>query len=546
MRPSLWHVSLLALALAGAPLPAAAQRAMEYGVQLHFSQGWPLALYGRLDTLGNPPIRDSLPWALVEREPGVFEYPPHLAAYMEELRARGMTMIMTFAHRNPLYDGGETPYTPEGRAAFAAYVVQALKDWGGLIRAVEIGNEINGNFVTGPAAQDRAGSYAALLEVVYAAVKAHDPQVLVLGGATHSVPLGLFREMFEDGALQAMDGIALHPYRPVPEHLDTELSQLRALMEEFGGAKPVYATEFTHAFTDPAEAPSYMARMLALMVDSGVREAYWYALLDQEAYPDTGLIDDNGRQKPAFEAFRFLRRVLLGAGELERLSDDPLLHHYAFGPEGAANRAQVIWGAPRLVPLPPGADVYAPDGTPRAGAAEIRIGPDPVVVVGPETLRPGPTGVLGDALLQFGHAPWDYAVVGADGKAVPLTRIDWEWTSYLGTPWSKPLRVNADSLVPGGGGASPLAVSETFVSPEAGEMLLDAAWTVTKDTSDGVTLEILLNGTRLMAAEVRGHMALEDFPVTLGKGDRLEFRVGPGETVSGDNVVRRLQIRRSD
>ncbi|QDL94727.1 hypothetical protein FDP22_22915 (plasmid) [Paroceanicella profunda] len=557
MRPNRWHVLLLVggLALAAA-LPAPAQTtpaqttparpAMEYGVQMHFSQGWPLALYGRLDALGDPPIRDSLPWQLVEQAPGVFAYPEHLTAYMEALRARGMTMIMTFAHRNPLYEAGETPHGPEAYAAFAAYVVQALKDWGGLIRAVEIGNEINGNFVTGPAREDRAGTYAALLKVVYAAVKAQDPEVLVLGGATHSIPLGLFREMFEDGALDAMDGIALHPYRPVPEHVDTELAWLHDLMEAFGGAKPVYATEFTNAFETPEQAPGYMARMLALMAGAGVREAYWYALLDQEAYPNTGLIDEAGRQKPAFEAFRFLRRVLLGAGPVTRLSDDPLLHHYAFGAPGAAGRAQLIWGAPRRLALPPGAAVYAPDGTPRAGAAEILIGPEPVVVVGPETLAPEASPVLGDALLQYGGPPWEYAVVDAAGTATPLTRIDWEWTSYLGTPWSKPLRVNADSLVPGGGGAAPLHVAEIFVAPEAGPMRIDAEWRVTKDTSDGVTLEILRNGTRLMAAQVSRAMVLEDFPVTLAAGDRLEFRIGPGPTVTGDNVERRVQIRRAE
>ena len=57
---------------------------------------------------------------------------------------------------------------------------------------------------------------------------------------------------------------------------------------------------------------------------------------------------------------------------------------------------------------------------------------------------------------QFGEGDWQYFAKGSTGTMNPLELIDWDWTSYYGTKYTKPLRVNADSIAPAGDGAKPV------------------------------------------------------------------------------------------
>jgi arabinogalactan endo-1,4-beta-galactosidase len=101
------------------------------------------------------------------------------------------------------HDGGSTPYTQAGVRAFASYTAEVLRRFPE-IGMVEVGNEMNSaTFAWGPGWQgsieERAASYVRLLAATSAAVRAERPDVTVLGGAAHSIPIAWFREIFLRG-----------------------------------------------------------------------------------------------------------------------------------------------------------------------------------------------------------------------------------------------------------------------------------------------------------------------------------------------------------
>ena len=91
------------------------------GINIHFHDAKPgememLAAGGfkfvRIDMLWNQK------WSATEKEKGVYDFSAYDHQF-DDLKARQMHAICIFAYGNPLYDGGLSPHTDEGRQAFA-------------------------------------------------------------------------------------------------------------------------------------------------------------------------------------------------------------------------------------------------------------------------------------------------------------------------------------------------------------------------------------------------------------------------------------------
>lgn len=508
------------------------------GVQTHFSQGWPLSLYSKLPALHQPPIRDSIPWVQFETKESLYQPIPQVEAFMARQKRYNVPLLLTFSHRHPSYGGERFPKTQQERDALANYIVEVLKSYGGQVRAIEIGNEINGNVRQWASSRaDLPKVYIDILKTIYAKVKAYDPSIKVIGGAAHSVPLGLFDDLFKLDALAHMDGIAIHPYRNTPEHLEIEIENLRLLMKRYGKEVSIYATEFGKEFDNVAEAPAYLAKMVAIMSSSRVKEAYWYALIQQSYFKNMGLMSRSGAALPAFKAFRFLNGLLKEHGSFVRIGSDPLLRMY----QTKSGKVTMIWGSERVIEIPAGSSVFKPDGTPLESAN--LVGSEPLVIVGDAPTSIGQSDVLADAFLQYGQAPWSYSVLYSDGRTFPLERMDWDWTSYLGHKWANPSRINADRILVSAPKENPLSLIETFTAPEAMKVSIAGEWAVIPETSDGITVDILLNGSPI-SQQFSGRFVEYDGTYALKEGDQLSFQVGPGATSKDDILKRQIQIKR--
>lgn len=529
----------IALALAAA---APVSDTMQLGVTTHFSQGWPITLLSKVETVGATTIRDSLHWPRVELQPGRYEFRDSNSRHVARACAAGHKVLLGIEPRNPLYDNGQTVFSPAARAAFARYILAIADRYPDCVIAIEIGNEINGrNGMTGPAAINRPLSHTAILRDVYTLVKPKHPGLALLGGSTNTIATGFLARLFEAGALDVMDGVVVHPYRPEPEGVSWELARLNAAMQRAGKVKPIWATEFSKDFERPAAAPDFVLKMLTMMSGAGVAGAYWYALLDQKFFPTMGLLTIGGGDKPAAQAFGHAARDLVRRGRAVRIgTDDTALFHYRFGSD-----RQVIWGTRRSLEVVGDATFTAADGT--AIARPAAVSETPIIVKGTVTVRTGPAEVLADSTYGFGQAPWNYYARRKQAAPRPLGPIDWLWTTYIGTPAIRPMAITPVGMTLAGNVVAPIEAIVRFTSTVAMPAFVSACLSPRSLKGDGVVVELKHNGTSIW----RGTLAPTQpqltaaVPVVLASSDTIDFVVGPNRTSLGDQVKYRFRVSRT-
>jgi len=518
--------------------PEASATPVLTGVTTHFSQGLPDRLMDSARQLGSGAIRDSVAWPRVEQQPGRYEFTQANSGHVARACTAGMAVMLGLEPRNPLYDGGQTLWTPAAQEAFARFVRALADRWPRCLIAVEIGNEINGKGgMTGPAATRRIAAHVGLLKAVYQAVKPFHPQVALLGGSVNTVATGFLARLFAAGALDWVDGIAVHPYRHEPEGLDRELARLVAAMRRAGAERPIWATEFSRDFPDPAEAPGWYLKSAALMESAGVTRHFWYALADQPGFPTMGLVRFDGSAKPVSRAFAFAARELAPLGPARRVDHgDPTLFHFRYGRD-----TQVIWGAPRDLFAPPGARALTAEG--RAIPLPARVGATPVVIRGASALGFGPAEVLADSSLGHGEAPLAWFARRSSGALLPLAPVDWDWTTYLGNPAVPQFPAN-----PGVIGTAPgLGTLVRYTAPAGPAAEITAALCLRARAPGPDARAALVQGTRVLWVGALGPAAAQRAAIRtrLAPGEPIELQLMPGPGAPAARYAYRFQILRA-
>ena len=534
------HAVALVATLAATPLwsQPAGEQDFFLGVQTHFVQGWRLEFLDLLPQLGASSLRDELSWPLVERAQGRYFFNHARTRYLDIAIARGLDPLLLFTDTHPDYDGGQTPHSHEAQTALARYVAATLDNFAPGLRRIEIGNEFNSeDFVSGPFKEDRARYFAAMLRVIHDTVKQQHPDTEILCTGTHSVAIGFFRALFEQGVLESCDAISLHLYREQPEGLKAEIDRLRALMAEFGTVLPIYVTEFGKWFDEPEDAPEFMLKSVMQMGDVGIAGAWWYALLDQPWWPNMGLYrPDPTEAMPAADSFRLLQEQLLPLGRPRLVGATSADQIYALGEPA---RAVVAWGAPGQLSIE-GAERFL-----NASGQEIapvsQLDHAPVVILG-DNLKVDITRdhTLVDVRYGFGHAPWSYHAKRPDGTETPLVHMDWEWASFLGDPWLRPLLVTQDWISGTRFDTGAYKAAERFTATETGAHDIAARWFLPQESElAGATVSVRHNGSEIAQGSVT-QTAFHFGPksIALVAGDQIDFVVGPSN-VDGNHAVRR-------
>lgn len=544
---------------------------LDLGTQTHFGQGWNTALLNVANSLGADMIRDSLPWAMIETTPGVFNFAISQTAWLDTALANGTPVILTFANTNPLYDRGFTVHSDAGREAFAHFVVVTLQRYPN-VTAVEIGNEYNSSsFVTGPiaaaSASLRDNYYAKLIEAVDTALDRAHIQIELVGGATHSIPVDYFADLKALGTLDHLDSISIHPYSTPPEQLEDQIAVLRSVI---GDDMPIRVTEFGSNFASINDAPAYLAKMISVMGAADIESASWYALARQSWFPNMELWNQtSGTMTPAGQTFALFDQLLSNAPTISHLETSDSIYLYAFG-----DHAAVLWGTTGRVTLANGVTAYDLSGRPITNfdghiSADVPIILRSTGIFSSNSVQFSGGTLVGDSFDQFDvtntqggttgfEGPWSYFAESGTGRLIPLYTMGGGlaggevWTPYLGTSWLRPLEVNATTITPvdfasGQNPASRYAIVERYTSETSGLFTLSGHYDVGDSTKDGVDLTIRINGTVISTQHIyntaNGHQydfAIEH--VSLAAGDRVEFVLSSGRSAKGDVTARHIQI----
>jgi len=332
-----------------------------FGVSTHFPI-WPQDTIDLVRKAGIKHIRDEIYWSAVENHKGEYGFPAVYQNYMARLKAASIDPLIIFSYNNSLYDEGYTPYTDEGRAAFAQYGNAVVNQFEDQIKSVEVYNEFDHIYSTGTAATDKPLYYYELLKKTYETVKSGHPDVQVGGPVAAGLPWDYLENVFKLGGLPYMDAVTVHPYRfpGPPEGIDNEIGKLQAMIKQYNGgqSKPIWTTEFgwpTHqggTGVSEEDQAANLVRSMVLLLSKGVERMYWYDLMNDgtvktETEHNFGLIrnagDDKGAftPKPAYVSYAAMTRELTGAQFTGAENIGSNLYSYLFQSEGQPLR--VVW-----------------------------------------------------------------------------------------------------------------------------------------------------------------------------------------------------------
>lgn len=507
-----------------------------FGTQTHFSQGWGTNSITMAQQVKAPVLRDSVPWASVEKTAGTYDFSGTAASRIASVCAAGMKVILAIDPRNPLYDSGFTVSTPTGMTALTGYMNATLGRFGPCVVAVEIGNEINAAGLKYPTGTDATAAYIALLTTIKADVKPRFPAVAVLGGSTNMVGTGYLAGLFAAGMLPLVDGIAIHPYRSQAHSVDLELANLATVMRTYGATVPVWATEFSHDVPDSPFAAGELVKMAVLLSSSGVRHASWYALLDQTSFPNMGLYAGT-TMKATGRAFRFVQDTLIPYGRPTKLSfADPLFSAWRY-----SDGRLVVWGSPRTITLSGSGQVFDAQGNALPAGTTAQVGWSPIVIVGASIQSAGTSNLVADTLPGYNTNQWDQFAQAPDGTYKSLTLTDDTFTSYFQNRYYKPMRVTMGGGAAAGTGTSPIRAVWRYTSDAAREVDVWGCFSKTL-AGDGVDWTIARNGAAVARGVLTTTANVGPVPVTLAQGDRLEILFGPNQTSGSDGFSQRTQV----
>ncbi|KJH81634.1 hypothetical protein [Stutzerimonas stutzeri] len=279
-------------------------------------------------------VRTDAHWAFLERNRDQLKVEPHWDRYLAGNEAQELDSLFILGYGNRFHGGGEKPRSEPVRAAFNRYVAFVAQQFRGRVKHYEVWNEWD---VEDPSDPQFTQDYARLIADAAGIIRQHDPDAKVLAGAvtTKGIESGFALRLIENGVMQSIDGLSLHPYvhcrgrgKNTPEawiewlaEVDLELSRAA------GQPVPLYLTEMSwpayqgSCGIDEDLQAAYLARSFLLVRTlPNVRGMWWYDFRNdgtdkREREHNFGLVRQDYSLKPAY-------RVLEAVG--------PIVQHYQF------------------------------------------------------------------------------------------------------------------------------------------------------------------------------------------------------------------------
>lgn len=563
-----------------------------FGVNTHFAQGMPTAILPLLAKCGIAHIRDMIAWQQVEKEAGTFNFEKPSMKYMGLLKKQGITNLPVLAFGNTNYfSQGDiqayqaAPYDKAGYDAYARYCKAMVDHFPDQFPAVEIWNEYNGTFCKGPAEKDRPKFYTEMLKTSYQAIKASHPNTEVIGVAAVPIPMAYIRGVFENGGLQFMDAVAVHPYQPTPEGVEIKMGKLVELMKQYnnGKAKAIWPTEVGSWWDKNPERSaqaSYLARMLTLLMTIPETErVHWYLACDHPGFEGMGLLrpedDPMGKFVPGmmYPAYAALIDSLYGTKiQAAEPTSDLRTRVYRFG--NKEKTVYVCWstfgdsemtfdatGPLRVVNMVGGETQVSPEG----GKVRVAMPENcPVYVTAQNNAvtavheSPRSDKVVADSARDFGDkqngSGWSYSWIAnnATGTAAynPAAVNAMELEPAFGDQpdkWKGPIQfmnIVEGGSQPGVQGGNQLWTVRRWTSTVAGEARIVVTYRLA-NKGDGVGCKVFLDGKEVgnKMVEPKDTGAVE-VKVTLAQGSKVDVVVTPGKGTdsTSDNLGCRATI----
>ena len=171
-------------------------------------------------------------------------------------------------------------YPPSNNQDYADALVELINLYGDRVDAFEVWNEPNIDRFWSPSPD--ASQYQALLQTAYSTAKAAYPTTTILGGSLAGTDVDYLHELYELGAIDTFDALALHPYATgsptdcaiYRAAFRCGIDAIRGIMAHHGDSKPIWLTEFGWN-TQPAPIGVGELGQMAYFADALAMINYW-------------------------------------------------------------------------------------------------------------------------------------------------------------------------------------------------------------------------------------------------------------------------------
>ncbi|MEF2247330.1 sugar-binding protein [Paenibacillus sp. IITD108] len=308
-------------------------------------------------------IRDDARWTVAETVKGQISIPPAWDMFVDTALSKGISPLFIVDYGNPFYDDGKAPYTDEGIAAYARYAGELAEHFLGRVDHFEIWNEWN----IGGGNPDRLSpeAYAKVLKAAYAAIKAVNPDAVVIGGATSGADAGWISRVLSAGGYDDMDAVSIHPYtypiNPDDGGFVASLQSIKNLFLAYGPAKPIWVTEIGWPTSESLTrgvselmSGANVVKTYTLALSSGLADkVFWYDFKNDPKPPTSleghfGLVrgEHEGTTwsaKENYVAYRGLTNMLSGAEFVQTYAAGDQVQAYRFYRNSDQKDVLVLW-----------------------------------------------------------------------------------------------------------------------------------------------------------------------------------------------------------
>ena len=307
------------------------------GVNIHFLNPEP-GVMEMLAASGVRWARMDFAWDEIEKAPSQYDFSAYdnLVTVLESYK---ISPYFIFDYANKLYDNGMSPYTEEGRQAFARWASASVEHFQGRGIIWEMYNEPNIGFWR---PKPNVHDYIVLALEVGEAIRTAAPREVYVGPAVSLIDFGFLQACFKAGLLNYWSAVSVHPYRQRdPESAAEEFRRLHRLIAAYaakGEQVPIIAGEWGYSSTwnwkgmNEVKQGKLLAREFLSNLVSGVPLTIWYDWHEDSADPKDpeahfGAVhfpyqpDSHPvyRPKPAYLALKTLTNVLDGYQYCKRL-----------------------------------------------------------------------------------------------------------------------------------------------------------------------------------------------------------------------------------
>ena len=303
------------------------------GVNIHFYNGNKNDLK-MLKDAGVGIVRMDVSWSGIEKLKGQYDFSHH-DKLVKDLDSLGISILFIIDYGNPLYDDGLAPNSENGREAYKKFCSALVQHYSGKNIIWELWNEPNIDKFWQP--KVNVDDYMKFCHTVVPAIREKDKDACIIAPAMSSFDMKFMESCFQQGLLNLVDGVSVHPYRNShlsPETAFDEYQLLSILINQYKPrekAIPILSGEWGYTTADATRKlqGKYLARQWLSNLANDIPISIWYDWHDDGKYPkeaehNFGTVTWDYKEKPSYVAMKTFINHFKGYKTLGRISLDSL------------------------------------------------------------------------------------------------------------------------------------------------------------------------------------------------------------------------------